>query len=444
MNPALHDIINQYAFLYEVIRMKNILFAILCFVTAFVLLIVPNTDTGLMAADVPEETPVVKTTPEPTLAPSPSLIPWVEPAPTPDPTPPPTTTLNIAAVGDLMCLYGQLTSARKGGEYVFDECFAQVEPILSSADLTIGNFETLVAKSFPYTKANSYAEKTITPSDGSAPYTTTVRVSGNPKLNAPESYLKAVVACGFDVLVTANNHAYDRGSQGIVETMSKLDEYGMYHTGSYALPEDKVPLVVNKNGINIGVVSYTDISNNKPKSSDAYMLDRYNKELLAADIEAVKQAGAEFVMVYIHWGNSNTHKVTSRQRKMAQFIADSGADIIFGSHAHCTQTFDTIETQRGTVPVLYSFGNFLSSMGRTMNKDSVIVNLVLEKNYTDEAVVIKELTYIPTLCRATNEGDYVVLPATPEYIETSPYASSLEKSRQRTINDLGQNVATPK
>ncbi len=424
--------------------MKNIFFAILCFVTALILLIAPNTDASLMAADVAEETPVVKATPEPVLAPSPSLIPWVEPAPTPDPTPPPTTTLNIAAVGDLMCLYGQLTSARKGGEYIFDECFAQVEPILSSADLTIGNFETLVAESFPYTKANSYTEKTITPSDGSAPYTTTVRVGGNPELNAPESYLKAVVGCGFDVLVTANNHAYDRGSQGIVETMRKLDEYGMHHTGSYALSEDKVPLVVSKNGINVGVVSYTDISNRKPKNSDAYMLDRYNKERLAADIEAVKQAGAEFVMVYIHWGNSNTHKVTSRQKKMAQFIADSGADIIFGSHAHCTQTFDTIETQKGTVPVIYSLGNFLSSMGRTINKDSVIVNLVLEKNYADGSMTIKELTYIPTLCRDTGEGDYVILPATYEYIETSPYASSLEKSRRRTIDVLGETVAIPK
>ena len=310
--------------------MKNALFALICIVAAVLMLLSPQMNTVFMAADIEEEVPEVTKTPEPVQTPSVSLIPWTEPEPTPDPTLPPTTTLNIAAVGDLMCLYGQLTSAHSAGKYVFDECFAQVEPILSSADLTIGNFETLIAESFPYTKANSYTEKTITPSDGSEPYTTSVR-AGNPRLNAPESYLRAVADCGFDVLVTANNHAFDRGSEGIIETMSKLDEYGMYHTGSYALAQDKVPLVVNRNGIKVGVVSYTDISNKKPGSSEAYMLDRYNEELLTVDIEAAKQAGAEFVMVYIHWGNSNTHKVTSRQKKMAQFIADAGADIIFGA-----------------------------------------------------------------------------------------------------------------
>ena len=91
-------------------------------------------------------------------------------------------------------------------------------------------------------------------------------------------------------------------------------------------------------------------------------------EFLATDIAAVKQAGAEFVIFYIYTGgDANTHTVTSRQRKMAQVIADAGADIIFGSHPHCTQTFDSVETQHGTVPVIYSLGNFLSSMGRTIN-----------------------------------------------------------------------------
>ena len=429
--------------------MKNVLFVLFSVLILAVLIAVPAAGETIEKAALSDKNsaavqPDAVRTSEP--SPSPTATPVIitpKPVPTEDPTPPPVTTLTIAAVGDIMCLYGQLTNAKQGGGYVFDQCFEQIAPIISGADLAVGNLESLVAESFPYTTANKYTEKTITPSDGSDPYTTTVR-AGMPRLNAPESFLKAVVGCGFDAFATANNHAFDRKAQGIEETLAKLDEYGMYHTGSYALPEDNVPLVINRNGIRVGIVSYTDISNQKPASSEAFMLNRYNEEALTADIEAARQAGAEFVMVYIHWGNENTHKVSSRQKRMAQFIADAGADIILGSHSHCTQTFGSIETQRGFVPVIYSMGNFISSMGRTINTDSVVVSIILEKDYTQGTVVLKELGYIPTLCRTTDAGSFIILPTTSEYIKTSEYASSLEKSRQRTIDVLGENVAVPK
>ncbi len=380
----------------------------------------------------------------PSPSPSPLPTPTITPAPTPTPTPtlPPPSKANILAVGDLLCLGAQLSDAHVGKEYIFDQCFAQIKPIISSADLALGNLETLIAQDYPYTATKKYEEITVTPTEG-PPYTTMVSVGGSPILNAPESYLRAVMDSGFDVFATANNHAFDRGANGVLQTMQKLNEYGAKHTGSYTLPDDKKPLIVTVNGINIGVVSFTDISNKKPSGDSAFMLDRYNEEQLAASIAAAKSAGADFIAVYIHWGNENTHKVTSRQKKMAQFIADSGADIILGSHAHCTQPFASIETERGPVPVIYSMGNFIGSMGRTINKDSVIVSFVLEKDNATGETKLLELTYIPTLCANTADGNYVVLPADLNSIATSKYANSLTKSRNRTIAVLGTEVALP-
>lgn len=425
--------------------MKKVIFVILCVAAAAVLIINPQSAAPTQSAPLNSNNLVIVTpTPEPTPVRTP--VKAHIPEPTPDPTTPPKTRVTVAAVGDLMCLAGQLSAARHGGEYDFYPVFEQIKPIITKADVAMGNLETLVAESFPLTKPNQYQEKTITPSDGSAPYTTRVRTSGSPKLNAPESYLSAVIDCGFDVLATANNHSFDRKHEGIIETIQQLEKYCVMHTGSYAAPEDKVPLIVNKNGINIGVVSYTDISNQKPnKTTEAYMLDRYEEEPLTADISAVREAGAEFVVVYIHWGDENTHKTTSRQRKMAQFIADAGADIILGSHSHCTQPFVLMETQRGeNVPVIYSMGNLVSSMGRTMNKDSVILQFTLEKDYNSGVTQLVDLSYIPTLCRATDAGNFIVLPTHEEYVAESPYASSLLKSRNRTIKVLEDTVATPR
>lgn len=425
--------------------MKKVIFVILCVAAAAVLIINPQSAAPTQSAPLDSDNLVIVTpTPEPTPVRTP--VKAHIPEPTPDPTPPSKTRVTVAAVGDLMCLAGQLSAARHGGEYDFYHVFEQIKPIITEADVAMGNLETLVAESFPLTKPNQYEEKTITPSDGSAPYTTRVRISGSPKLNAPESYLSAVIDCGFDVLATANNHSFDRKHEGIVETMEQLEKYGVLHTGSYAAPEDKVPLIVNKNGINIGVVSYTDISNQKPnKTTEAYMLDRYEEEPLAADIAAVREAGAEFVVVYIHWGDENTHKTISSQRKMAQFIADAGADIILGSHSHSTQPFALMGTERGAnVPVIYSMGNLVSSMGRTMNKDSVILQFTLEKDYNSGVTQLVDLSYIPTLCRATDAGNFIVLPTHEEYVAESPYASSLLKSRKRTIKVLEDTVATPR
>ena len=57
-----------------------------------------------------------------------------------------------------------------------------------SADLTVGNLETVFAKDRPYSG----------------------ELTG---FNAPAAYLDALKDCGFDVLVTANNHWLGRGTE---------------------------------------------------------------------------------------------------------------------------------------------------------------------------------------------------------------------------------------
>ena len=71
-------------------------------------------------------------------------------------------------------------------------------------------------------------------------------------------------------------------------------------------------------GIKLGALAYTNVLNNKPNSRNAYMVDRYKEEPVAADIQAAREAGADFIIVCVHWGNEHTHKPTSGQRKMAR------------------------------------------------------------------------------------------------------------------------------
>jgi poly-gamma-glutamate synthesis protein (capsule biosynthesis protein) len=268
--------------------------------------------------------------------------------------------------------------------------------------------------------------------------------SGSTRINAPASFLDAALDCGFDVLTNANNHIYDRGTDGIVKTLEELDTRGVPHTGAYAAEGDKVPLIVDVEGIHIAIFAYTDILNNSPGSSNTYMIDRYSEELVAADMAAAEEAGADYTIVCIHWGIENTHSENSAQRRMAEFIANAGADIILGSHPHATQPVALIATERGEdVPVVYSMGNFISSMPRTMNKDSVIMRLALEKEHETGTTSLTGLSYIPTLCTSTSGGGFAALTADLASIEASSSPSQLSKSRARTIDVLGDTIAIP-
>lgn len=336
---------------------------------------------------------------------------------TPAPQP---TRITIAAAGDLMCLYAQLCSARKKGGYKFDYCFDEIKDKISGADLAICNFETLVAKGYSYT--------------GRSP------AHGNPKINAPESFLSAAVNCGFDVYINANNHIYDRKADGINKTINKLNEFGVMHTGAYAKGETRTQLIADVKGIKLAILSYTDHINGIRKTA---MADKYSEKLVTADISAVKEAGADYIIVYMHWGKENTHKVNKTQKKMAAFVANAGADIIIGSHPHCTQGAQIIKTEHGDVPVFYSLGNLISSMCRTINKDSLILNIVLEKNNETGITAIAALTYTPTLCTNTSAGRFVILPADLESIAQSSRAKTLKSSRARTVKVLSDKAATP-
>ena len=69
--------------------------------------------------------------------------------------------------------------------------------------------------------------------------------------------------------------------------------------------------------------------------------------------EARRQAS--FVLVFMHWGDENVPAVNDRQRKLARWLINHGADAIVGSHPHCIQPFDCYHGR----PIFYSLGNLV-------------------------------------------------------------------------------------
>lgn len=405
--------------------MKRVFLVVLC----IVIFVSGCTDAVAATGEITSPAPIVS--PENPASPSASPVPSPTPSPgkavsaataTPAATASPAEPerANLLAAGDLMCLYAQLQAARKNGKYEFDYCFGEVKDKISAADLAIGNLETLVASGYTLTK---HGQK------------------GNPKINGPESFVSAVAGAGFDAVTDANNHIFDRKYDGIDKTLQVVDKFGLKHTGAYATGQERQQLIIDVKGIKVAVLAYTYFINGHPRNVKNVNL--YKRELVTADIAAAKSAGADFIMVYMHWGKERTHKVNKTQKKEAAFIANAGADIIIGMHPHCTQGTELIDTDHGQVPVFYSLGNYVSSMGATICRDAFMVNLTLEKDPVSGKTIIAELTYTPTYIMKTSAGRFVVVPADLASIAAHNNSKSLMSSRARTIKVIGDKVATP-
>lgn len=102
-------------------------------------------------------------------------------------------TLTICVCGDIMMHAGQIANARRNdGSYDFTSCFRLVRDIIGSADISIANME--------FTMAGEPFE-------------------GYPRFSAPDRIAEDVATAGFDVLLTANNHIFDKGSAGASRTL---------------------------------------------------------------------------------------------------------------------------------------------------------------------------------------------------------------------------------
>ena len=208
--------------------------------------------------------------------------------------------VTISMVGDLMCGIFQQHWAQSPSGYQFDGAFDDIQPLLAPADLSIGNLEAMVAPSYEYMHKSRYVED-------------------RPNLNAPPAFLSAVRNAGFDVVMNAQNHMFDTGTKGMLETLAALNRAELVHGGMYAHSEESRHLLFDIRGMRIAVVAYLDPARQKMKQANftdegiATFASHFSEDRVAADIAAARSAGAEFVLAYCHWGREYTDRISQKQ-----------------------------------------------------------------------------------------------------------------------------------
>lgn len=334
-------------------------------------------------------------------------------------------TARIRFAGDLVIHQNLLDKAHnsKTDKYDFNNFFGLIQDALSNADLTIANV------------------------DGPMGGKGNVGYKEYPMFNTPPTLMYALKNAGIDMLSLANNHCLDTWFDGLKQTIVNCDYVGLQHFGAYASQESfDTPEIFDVNGIKVGLLNYTQALNtmDSQKSLDPgalqYGLRRTSGANYEKDIQKMRAAGAEVVIVYMHWGKEYLRKPDDNQLYMAKQIASAGADIIVGGHPHMVQpaTFVKGTTSSGETNscyTIFSIGNFLSDQRQQYRDSGIIFEFTLQENLTTGEIEVVAPKYLSTyVWRVGVEGDYdyrvVGVEATianrPAGMSDSTYARLLE------------------
>ena len=119
----------------------------------------------------------------------------------------------------------------------------------------------------------------------------------------------------------------------------------------------------------------------------------------------MENAGAEAIVLYIHWGVEYQTKQNKTQSTIAQKMCDLGVDVIVGGHPHVIQPMELLtstEDDNHKTICLYSTGNALSNQRKdlmTLNtghtEDGIIFTFTFSK-YSDGTVRVENADLLPT------------------------------------------------
>ncbi len=165
---------------------------------------------------------------------------------------------------------------------------------------------------------------------------------------------------GADVAILANNHVYDFGEQGLLDTLDTLNEYGIKPLGAGRnIEEASRPVYYIINDIKVAIIAATQIERLEPPNTIGAREDKagvfrcWNSKLIYSVVEEAKK-NADFVIVCVHWGTEKEEMPDTWQLEMAPKLAEAGADLIIGDHPHRLQGF----YYYGNTPCIYSLGNY--------------------------------------------------------------------------------------
>ena len=260
-----------------------------------------------------------------------------------------------------------MSGLQADGSFNYDYNFAYVRDIVQAADLAVINQECVIG-------GDQWGIKDY------------------PCFNVRTEVAAAIANAGFDVVLAATNHVLDIGKVGSLYMVDffrtnypQLTLLGIHDSWE---TRDEIH-VIEKNGIKIGMINYTDILNCKGdyNADGQYLVDMLDYDRLATLIQRTKEA-SDFVIVFPHWGTEYNLGTDASQTEQAAFLAAQGVDLVIGTHPHVVEPIDYIDRpDGGKMLIYYSLGNFQSLQRKEATLLGGMAKVTIKKDFKGARIV---------------------------------------------------------
>ncbi|MBU3867844.1 CapA family protein [Streptomyces sp. 4503] len=324
----------------------------------------------------------------------------------------------LVATGDLLVHASVIRQAQAdaGGDgYDFQRMIRAAAPVVAQADLAICHMETV------YGAAHG-------------PFT------GYPTFKTPPQLASAVKRLGYDSCSTASNHTLDAGPEGVVRTLDAMDKAGLKHAGSArSAAESTRPTMMQAGGAKVAQLAYAYGTNGIPvPKGKPWLVNLINPARIIKDARAARRAGADVVVVSVHWGTEWQQAPDKLQLSLAKKLTaakDGGRrdiDLIIGTHAHIPQAYEKVN---GTW-VVYGMGDQIAGVmpDKRGQMGSAARFTFAPPSAQGKAWEVKKAEYIPHAV----DNDPISLVNLPRALEKSPgnrgYTSALSTIQEAVLS----------
>lgn len=325
----------------------------------------PTSESAAAGSPQPTSAASAKPSVQPSVKPSPASTAIAAiPSPTPEQPGDSSGQVKMTFVGDVL-MASKVEDILKVKGY--DYPFTNVKDYLSKPDFTIANLET--------------------------PITTrgTVQTKEYVYRSSPQA-LPALKDSGIDLVNLANNHVMDYGPEGLLDTMSALDQTGIKRMGAGKDSEEAYkPVIMEKNGIKIAFFGFSRVvpeASWKAGPGHIGVAESYSYKL---PVEAIQKARgqADLVVVVAHWGAERSDHPDKNQTDLAHRYIDAGADLVVGGHPHVLQGFEQYKGKW----IAYSLGNFIfTTNDNPKTWETVIMEAACSKDKSCDIQLVPILT----------------------------------------------------
>lgn len=235
-------------------------------------------------------------------------------------------------------------------------------------------------------------------------------------LNAPEAAAKLLHDSGVNLVAVGFDQVYDKGADGVETTLAALHDRNLTTIGAYSTQEEANAICIRTlDNVPVAFLHYTEALSSTGKkamksSGASYAVPLADADAIAADIRRARTQGAAVVIVSLNWGASGASKPTNAQRKLAQAIADAGADVIVGAGTRVVQpvTWLTHKNEDGTAAqtlCAWSLGSLLNESRKDGNVAGMLLQLQI--SWDGQNISFGRVCYTPTyIWRQKVDGAY--------------------------------------